>query len=76
MNGRSFYNLHRHGPRRSSLQPNFRSVVGVVLANVSFNGNRMVHNIWLLDGGEDADRGGGGGMSIMPSEDAIAEWRA
>ncbi|MFZ0959417.1 MAG: carboxypeptidase-like regulatory domain-containing protein [Terriglobia bacterium] len=76
MNGRSFYNLIALVPGSSSLQPDFQvpsSSDGN--ANVSFNGNRMVHNIWLLDGGEDADRGGGGGMSIMPSEDAIAEFR-
>jgi len=29
-----------------------------------------------LDGGEDDDRGGAGGMSIAPSTDAIAEFRA
>jgi hypothetical protein len=77
MNGRSFYNLAALVPGASSLQPDFQvpsSSDGN--ANISFNGNRMVHNIWLLDGGEDADRGGGGGMSIMPSEDAIAEFRA
>jgi len=34
------------------------------------------HNIYLLDGGEDDDRGGAGGMSIAPSSDAIAEFRA
>jgi len=77
MNGRSFYNLIALLPGTSSLQPDFQvpsSSDGN--ANVSFNGNRMVHNIWLLDGGEDADRGGGGGMAIMPSEDAIAEFKA
>jgi hypothetical protein len=77
MNGRSFYNLAALVPGASSLQPDFQvpsSSDGN--ANISFNGNRMVHNIWLLDGGEDADRGGGGGMSIMPSEDAIAEFKA
>src|SRR5206468_9130117 len=31
------------------------------------------HNIYLLDGGEDLDRGGSGNMSIAPSSDAIAE---
>src|SRR6266403_1492356 len=37
---------------------------------------RQNHNIYLLDGGEDDDRGGAGGMSIAPSLDAIAEFRA
>jgi hypothetical protein len=44
--------------------------------SVEFNGQRENHNIWLLDGGEDDDRGGAGGMSIAPSTDAIAEFRA
>ncbi len=45
-------------------------------ASVEFNGMRQNHNIYLLDGGEDDDRGGAGGMSIAPSTDAIAEFRA
>lgn len=43
--------------------------------NMSFNGTRVAHNLWVLDGGEDSDRGGGGGMSIMPSIDALAEFQ-
>jgi hypothetical protein len=39
------------------------------------NGLRESHNIWLLDGAEADDRGGAGGMSIMPSMDAIAEFQ-
>ena len=38
------------------------------------NGLRQSHNIWLIDGGEADDRGGAGGMDIMPSQDAIAEF--
>jgi hypothetical protein len=45
-------------------------------ASVEFNGMRQNHNIYLLDGGEDDDRGGAGGMSIAPSSDAIQEFRA
>jgi hypothetical protein len=45
-------------------------------SSVEFNGMRQNHNIYLLDGGEDDDRGGAGGMSIAPSTDAIAEFRA
>ena len=44
-------------------------------ASVEFNGLRQNHNIYLLDGGENDDRGGAGGMSIAPSSDAIAEFR-
>jgi len=41
---------------------------------LSVNGLRFSHNIWLIDGGESDDRGGAGGMSSMPSQDAIAEF--
>jgi len=42
-------------------------------ANISVNGLRQSHNIWLIDGGEADDRGAGGGISILPSQDAIAQ---
>lgn len=42
---------------------------------LSVNGLRQSHNIWLIDGGESDDRGGAGGMQIMPSQDAIAEFQ-
>lgn len=42
-------------------------------ASLSVNGLRESHNIWLIDGGEADDRGGAGGISIMPSQDAIAQ---
>jgi hypothetical protein len=41
---------------------------------ISVNGLRQSHNIWLIDGGEADDRGAAGGMDIMPSQDAIAEF--
>jgi hypothetical protein len=44
-------------------------------ATVSFNGNRPVHNLYMIDGGEDADRGGGGTTAVMPSLEAIGEFR-
>jgi len=43
--------------------------------NIEFNGLREAHNIWLVDGGESSDRGGGGGMQILPSQEAIAEFQ-
>ncbi len=42
---------------------------------VSFNGLRVSHNLYMVDGGEDYDRGGSGSISILPSIDAIAEFR-
>ena len=43
---------------------------------VSFNGNRPGHSLFLIDGGENYDRGGEGRLSIMPSLESIAEFRA
>jgi hypothetical protein len=44
-------------------------------ASIEVNGLRENHNIWLLDGAEADDRGGAGGMSVMPSMDAIAQFQ-
>lgn len=75
-NGRSFYTYVNLTPGASSLQGNFSIPAPVNAdANVSINGNRPAHNIYLLDGGEDLDRGGAGTFSVMPSTDAIAESR-
>ena len=43
-------------------------------ASFSVNGLRQSHNIWLIDGGEADDRGGAGGMDVMPSMDAIQQF--
>jgi hypothetical protein len=75
-NGRSIFSLEALQPGASSIQADFivpTSSTGDF--NVSFNGQRVVHNLWLIDGGEAADRGGGGGAIVLPSEDAIAEFR-
>ena len=42
--------------------------------SISANGLRQSHNIWLIDGGESDDRGGAGGMQVMPPQDSIAEF--
>jgi hypothetical protein len=47
--------------------------VGGASSNISFNGNRPGHNLYLLDGGENSDRGGAGSSSVLPSMDAIAQ---
>jgi hypothetical protein len=76
VNGRSIYQLAALTPGASSVINNYVNTPVGGDAGVEFNGLRQNHNIYLLDGGEDDDRGGAGGMSIAPSSDAIAEFRA
>jgi hypothetical protein len=76
VNGRSIYQLAALTPGASSQINGYVNTPVGGDANVQFNGLRQNHNIYLLDGGEDDDRGGAGGMSIAPSTDAIAEFRA
>ncbi len=81
VSGRSMYQLAALVPGASSQIGGGGMSAGVVNtpvggdASVEFNGMRQNHNIYMLDGGEDDDRGGAGGMSIAPSSDAIAEFR-
>ena len=72
---RNFAALAALGMGVSSALPDNNTPTSVA-ANftISFNGLRQSHNIWLIDGGEADDRGGAGGMSIMPSQDAIAQF--
>lgn len=73
-NGRSIYTYITLTPGASNLMPSFQPPTSVgANSNVSFNGNRQGHNLYLLDGGENDDRGGAGSSIIMPSIDAIAE---
>src|SRR5580692_8222632 len=76
INGGSIYQLAALTPGASSQINSFVNTPVGGDNNVEFNGMRQNHNIYLLDGGEDDDRGGAGGMSIAPSTDAIAEFRA
>jgi hypothetical protein len=76
-NGRSIYTLINQTTGASSLQDDFQIPTPVGgNANVSFNGQRMGHNIYLLDGGEALDRGGSGNFAVMPSLESISEFRA
>src|SRR6184192_3656306 len=75
-NGRSIYALAALTPGASGNVTGLLNVPVGGDSNVTFNGLRQGHNIYLLDGGEDDDRGGAGAMSIAPSSDAIAEFRA
>src|SRR5436309_8879428 len=76
VNGRSIYQLAALAPGASSQITGFVNTPVGGNASVESNGMRQNYNIYLLDGGEDDDRGGAGGMSIAPSSDAIAEFRA
>ena len=76
-NGRSVFALEALTPGASSVQGDFMVPTSAGSDfNVSFNGQRVVHNLWLIDGGEAADRGGGGGSDVAPSMESIAEFRA
>jgi len=73
-NGRSIYTLVNLTTGASSLQGDFQTPTPVGgNNNSSFNGNRPAHNLYLMDGGEDDDRGGAGSFIVMPSMDAFAE---
>jgi hypothetical protein len=76
MNGRSLVSMESMVPGAVSLQGSQQvpSSQGSDAA-VEFNGQRVSHNLWLMDGGEAADRGGGGSPIVSPSLEAIAEAR-
>ena len=74
-NGRSLFTLFALAPGASSLQGDFINPVPVGGDNtVSINGQRAGHNLQILDGGENLDRGGSSG-SVMPSLDSLQEFR-
>lgn len=76
-NGRSLYGLASLTPGASSNMVDFQNPTPVGgNSTVSFNGLRVSHNLYMIDGGEDLDRGGSGNISVMPSVDSIAEFRA
>lgn len=43
-------------------------------STISFNGQRVAHQLYMIDGGEAADRGGSGAI-VMPSEQSLSELR-
>jgi len=76
-NGRSLYGLAALMPGASSDMVDFQNPTPVGGDSmVSFNGLRQSHNLFMIDGGEDYDRGGSGNISVMPSVDAVAEFRS
>ena len=74
-NGRSLYSIVNLTPGASSLQADFQIPTPMGGdQNVAFNGQRVAHNLYMIDGAEAADRGGSGAI-VMPSIDAVAEFR-
>jgi len=72
---RNFAALASLGLGVSSNLPDSNTPTSVAASfSISVNGLRESHNIWLIDGGEADDRGGAGGMDVMPSQDAIAQF--
>jgi hypothetical protein len=60
----------------NNLSGEFGGVNALTSANgISFNGTRVSHNIYMLDGGELNDRGCGGCFSSLPSIDALSEFQ-
>src|SRR5271154_1368162 len=73
-NGRNVTALAALGMGVSNTLPAFSGVNALTSANgISFNGTRVSHNIYMLDGGELNDRGCGGCFSSLPSIDALSE---
>ena len=74
-NGRSLYELANLVPGASSGQVDFQ--VPTPMGGdqtISFNGQRISHALYMIDGGEAADRGGSGAI-VMPSIDSLSEFR-
>lgn len=75
-NGRNVTALAALGMGVSNTLPAFSGVNALTSANgIQFNGTRVSHNIYMLDGGELNDRGCGGCFSSLPSIDALSEFQ-
>jgi len=75
-NGRNVTSLAALGLGVSNNLPQFGGVNALTASSgISFNGARTAHNIYMLDGGEQNDRGCGGCFMNLPSQDAIAEFQ-
>jgi hypothetical protein len=75
-NGRNVTALAALGLGVTNNLPEFSGVDALTSANgISFNGTRTEHNIYLLDGAEQNDRGCGGCFMNLPSQEAVAEFQ-
>lgn len=75
-NGRNVVQLAALGLGVSNNLPSFGGIDALTSANgISFNGQRTTHNVYLVDGAEQNDRGCGGCFMNLPSQDAIGEFQ-
>ena len=75
-NGRNVVQLAALGLGVTNNLPAFGGIDALTSANgISFNGQRPTHNVYLLDGAEQNDRGCGGCFMNLPSQDAIGEFQ-
>ena len=75
VNGTSLFQLAALTPGASSDITNYKDVPVGGDTSVSFNGQRTAHNVFMIDGGENYDRGCGGCVTTAPSSEAMAEFR-
>ena len=75
-NGRNVVQLAALGLGVSNTLNSFGGVDALTSSNgLSFNGQRTSHNVYLIDGAEQNDRGCGGCFMNLPSQDAIGEFQ-
>ena len=75
-NGRNITSLAALGLGVSNNLPQYGGVDALTSSNaITFNGTRQTHNIYMIDGAEQNDRGCGGCFMNLPSQDAIAEFQ-
>lgn len=75
-NGRNVTQLAVLGMGVSNSLPSFNGINALSSSSsISFEGTRPGHNVYIIDGSEVYDRGCGGCFTILPSLDALAEFR-
>jgi Carboxypeptidase regulatory-like domain len=75
-NGRNVVQLAALGLGVSNQLASFGGIDALTSSNaLSFNGQRTSHNVYLIDGAEQNDRGCGGCFMNLPSQDAIGEFQ-
>jgi hypothetical protein len=75
-NGRNIVALAALGLGVSNTLSAYPGIDALTSSNgLSFNGQRTSHNVYLIDGGEQNDRGCGGCFMNLPSQNAIGEFQ-